>query len=221
MSNEGRPLLELKNLHRGEDIYVLGSASSVKYYEPKFFEDKVTIGINYIYRRLPCRYVLCKELPQDAFNELLAYTVVPTRLVASRYRCGGQAGQQSKNVYEGGHWWVFDHPPNQHTGVDWSVLGSDDSLCVSLSSITSAMHLAAYMGCKNLIMVGIDGGYLDDSIQIFDPPHVDRYHDFLRMSHRMLPFFRDRLSSHYGITVTHLSPFLGFCLEGRAFRSIS
>ena len=56
---EGKNFLgikELKNMYSGEDIWVICAGSSMNYVSSDFFENKITIGINQVYRHFPCNY---------------------------------------------------------------------------------------------------------------------------------------------------------------------
>jgi hypothetical protein len=40
-------LVALEGKHDGETAYVIGSGKTLEYYEPAFFEDKLTIAVNF------------------------------------------------------------------------------------------------------------------------------------------------------------------------------
>jgi hypothetical protein len=56
-----KELIEFKNLHKGEDIYVIASGKSVDFIDNSFFENKITIGINQVYKKIKTKYLLRKE----------------------------------------------------------------------------------------------------------------------------------------------------------------
>jgi hypothetical protein len=56
-----RNLKDFKNLHENEDIYVLASGKSVDFIDNSFFENKIIIGINQAYKKIPCQYLVRKE----------------------------------------------------------------------------------------------------------------------------------------------------------------
>lgn len=209
-----RPVTHLKDRHAGEDAWVLAAGPSLDYVEPEFFANKLTVGVNYTYRRFPCRYVVGKELPQAAFEEYRG------TLVVSRHRCGNRG--QPCNRYDGeGEYYVFEHADNRATAVDWSVLGTD-RLVVSYSTVTSAVHLAAYMGAANILLGGTDGGLLDGRLQYADYPRNRNrsrtwYRRFIRRMEPQTLELRDRLRRVYGCRVHMLNPFLNFDFEGHTF----
>lgn len=209
-----RPITELKGWHRGEDAWVIAAGASMEYVEPAFFAGKWTIGVNYTYKRFPCRYVVGKELPQAAFDELRQ------RLIVSRHRYGRLDHPQTEYAGEGDYY-AFEHVMNQHTAVDWSVLGTD-RIVVSYSTVTSAIHLAAYMGAANILLCGTDGGALDGRLNFtgYSEMPPQRFAWYRRWVQQMTPQtleLRDRLRQVYGCRIYMLNPFLGFDLEGHTF----
>jgi hypothetical protein len=42
------PMDDYENLHEGETIYVLGSGATLDYLTPDFFDDKITIAVNFV-----------------------------------------------------------------------------------------------------------------------------------------------------------------------------
>lgn len=49
------------DLHKNKDIYVIGSGNSCDYIDPSFFNNKITIGINHVYKKFNCTYYIRKE----------------------------------------------------------------------------------------------------------------------------------------------------------------
>ena len=43
-----KKISELKEIHTGEDVWVLAAGPSMNYLDPSFFENKVTVGVNRI-----------------------------------------------------------------------------------------------------------------------------------------------------------------------------
>src|SRR5438874_647953 len=53
-----RSITELKGRHAGADIWLIAAGPSLNYVAPAFFEGKVTLGVNDVYRRFPCSYLV-------------------------------------------------------------------------------------------------------------------------------------------------------------------
>ena len=45
---EYNPMDDYENLYEGETIYVLGSGATLDYLTPNFFDDKITIAVNFV-----------------------------------------------------------------------------------------------------------------------------------------------------------------------------
>ena len=209
------PVTRLKNKHRGEDAWVIAAGPSMGFVEPDFFEGKWTIGVNYTHRRFPCRYVVGKEVRADAFAPK-SHT-----LIVSRHGHGNL--RRPETTFPGpGEYYVFDHVQNRKKRVDWSVLGTD-KIVVSYSTITSAMHVAAYMGAANIMLCGTDGGMLDGNIVYegyypnMPPRKRAQYREFVQTIKAQTVELRDRLLEVYGCRVYMLNPFVNFDFEGHLF----
>ena len=101
-------LADFRKKHDGQDIYIICSGKSCDYLSADFFKNKLTLGVNNVYKKFPCNYLLFKE---------------------------------------------------------------NTKLMVSYSTITSAIHLAYYMGAKNIILVG------HDCCSIKNENNFEGYHD--------------------------------------------
>ena len=45
-------LKQFKNIHVGKDIYVIASGKSVDYIDETFFNNKITIGMNQVFKKI-------------------------------------------------------------------------------------------------------------------------------------------------------------------------
>ena len=147
-----KELKDFKNIHQNLDIYVLASGKSVDYIESSFFDNKIVIGINQAYKKIPCQYLVRKE------NALLDDVCMknPSSII---FISKGNKGQlNSKNLKSCEvlssceNIVIFNHLKNENTKVVFPQ--EEDYLVVSYSTITSGIHLAAYMGAKNIILIG-------------------------------------------------------------------
>jgi hypothetical protein len=53
-----KSVVELKNKHEGEDIYILASGKSVDFFNEDFFENKIVIGVNQAYKKICCDFIV-------------------------------------------------------------------------------------------------------------------------------------------------------------------
>ena len=218
-----RPLSELKNAHSGEDIWVIASGASMDFVDADFFANKITVGVNRVNRKFDCSYIVAKDA--SGFDELLQFRK-NARFVFSRYESGDLGNPLNDVEYE--HW-VFDHPRKlANQAPDLSVIGSDQ-LVVSYSTITSALHLAAYLGAHSIVVCGHDCGAINGEISFRD------YYSNLNQIQGSDPaYYRwlGEIEQHsvgvirevrrvYRVSVHSLNPFLNFNLDGHTFESSS
>jgi hypothetical protein len=142
---------ELKNIEEGKDIYVIASGPSMNLIPNSFFDGKVTIGVNEVYRKYDCKYYLRKEF-EGLKEEYNAIKDKDCKLIVSE-RDGG-AGSGNRNSIEGDYYF-FRHRPNTcEMPKDLDL--DNGELVVSWSTTTSAIHLAYFLGAKNIIICGHD-----------------------------------------------------------------
>lgn len=202
--------IECLKQSESRDAYVLGSGASLNYMNPSFFYDKLTIGVNLISKFLPCTYTVTKWDSKELIQSLIDKG--DTKVVVSRERCGntGELADFS------GYCYVFDHCKNEEHIVDLSVIDSSSKLVVSWSTMTSAIHFAYFLGCKNIILCGHDCGLIDGKTNLsgyyetdISQPFVARYED---QTIKLVQCLRK-----LGVNVVSLNPFINFGLEGHLF----
>lgn len=219
-----RPVSELKNKHAGADVWVIVAGPSMDHVDPAFFANKITVGVNQVYRKFPCTYLVRKDavLSEEAFQ-----SGIP--LVIAEHDGGGFINP--KNSVSGPAWY-FDHPdldegrilsPDDQSALD--IIGTD-KLIVSHSTITTGIHFAAYLGAANIIVCGHDGGSLDGRIVYtgYHEPEMDEwwdqwYRNWVNMIMLQTRQVRERLQRVYGCRIYSMNPFLGFGLEGHEFKA--
>ena len=155
-----QPHTLLKNVHSGEDIWVLASGPSMNYIDPSFFENKLTIGVNRIVAYFNCDYVVTKD--PTGFEKIQKH-LGNGSLIISKHRAGEIRKRETEIDCD--HYY-FTHPgkiPIQQPNLN--CVGTDD-IVVSWSTLTSAIHMAAYMGAKNIILCGHDCGTIDGEATI-------------------------------------------------------
>ena len=202
-------IYELEGRHFGDDIWIVAAGPSMDHVSPRFFQNKVSIGVNQAYLRFQTDYLVRKE--SEGFREARE-TGIP--LIMSRYATGSyQQGLNPSADY------VFDHLDNGLKQVDVSVISETSrKIVVSYSTITSAIHIAAVMGAANIILCGHDCGTLDGKSRMADYPEApigDRW--YRQWLGEILPqtlAVRERIRQVYGCNIYSLSPFLGLAHEG-------
>lgn len=218
-----KSIKELRDKHLGEDIYILASGKSVDFFNEDFFDGKVVIGVNQAYKKMWCDYLVRKEV--KFIKESLETDSV---VIVSEYDSGNlNSGENKLNTNKIDHenLYYFEHLDNRHTGIDTSVFGTD-KIVVSFSTITSAIHIAAYMGAKNIILVGHDCGTIDGEMtfkgyynSIKDTPWSDwnQYKNWLKVIESQTIEVKKQVRHHYGANVVSLNPFVSFNLENHLY----
>ena len=219
-------LTEFENIHKDKDIYILASGKSVDFIDNSFFENKIVIGINQVYKKIQCKYLVRKEY--DLMKEVFELNK-DSILFVSKGVCGGKgAGNLDivrKNNFSNAV--VYNHNLN-NCKVPKTI--PDNGLVVSWSTITTGIHLAAYMGAKNIMLVGHDCGPINGE------PNFKNYHSkktyklahsrgkkdyiiWLRQIEAQTIAVKNLLKKKYNCNIHSINPFVSFNLEGNIFKS--
>lgn len=206
-----------KNIHKGQDVWVIASGSSMDFVDPSFFYGKVTVGVNEVYRKFKSLdYLVLKE--NSSLPEAVAHVKTENldlKIIKSLKDCGNSAFADTPDEYQNNESvYIFDHFSNRGAAVDIPVLGGD-IIVVSWSTITSAIHFAAYLGAKNIIICGHDCGKLDGKENIHEYGVYQTDVPYINFEGQTL-----KLAKHLrgqGINVCSLNPFINLGLEGHAY----
>ena len=216
------PLNQYKDKHNGEDIYILLSGNSMSYMPRSFFDGKITIGLNLMYRYFRCSYLFAKDIRDK-------------RTFLKYYNAATDGGSEFiTSVEHEGFSHLFDTwreyivaPLGDWNGfVDPSLIGTD-TIVNSHLTITSAMHIAFYMGAKNIILCGADCGLLDGKNNVIDYhidfKNIDINHTLRTMSHPYnelnIKIMRKHLARR-GCNVVSINPFVNIGLEGHVYSRV-
>lgn len=213
----------LKDKHAGSTIWVFGSGASVGYLSPRFFDDKLCIATNLIadyfdlksyYLFTHYHYNVLENLEKPGMLAAVTHDVCSSRWHPERAKlpsegCVKDDGHVIYNyltdrVPKGG---AFD--PYKHAKKDEIVFGS--------SSIHGSMHLAAFMGASNIVLVGADCGSIDGQHRIDKYPVGHQPWDTYNQ-HLML--MKSWLKDNFSVEVYSLNPFVNFNLEGHKFQGV-
>lgn len=212
----------LKNAHAGCDIWVIAAGPSAGFVDPEFFHGKITVCVNFTWQTFPASYVMVKE-----GYALQAALDAGEIVVASRFHCGSRSHVENLSLVSKAETqpvYIFDHLENRLDIVDLSVIGSDNQLVVSFSTITSALHLAAYLGAANIILVGHDCGTVDGQLKMpayyesdFQVKEPGFYRRFIGSIEPQTLAVRDRIRQVYGARVYSLNPWVNLGMEGHSY----
>lgn len=211
---------KLSNIHVGSDIYVVASGKSLDYFKPSFFEGKIIVGVNQVYKKIKTDYLVYKD-PKI----LPAAIATDSKVLLSKHRYGNTRlplnviPNGSRNVY------TYSHNCNTDAGIiDASNILS--KLIVSKSTMTTAIHAAAYMGAKNIFLVGHDCGLINDEANftgyysnISESPWTkwDEYKAWLLTIEAQTIRTKKLIEDAYGCNIHSINPFINFNLEGNKY----
>lgn len=217
-------MLELKSLkdkHKGQDIYVIGSGPSCNFIDPSFFENKISVGTNQTYRKFKTDYIVRKEhkLLQDTLDNHQGVTLVSKLNAGSLQTIDATKYKNTERLC------VYNHHHNNISKINLSAFDKEDFLCISFSTITTSMHFAYHLGAKNIILVGVDHGTLDGK-HTFDGYYKDikespwgnwnQYKVWLKQLNKDTIAIKQRINQ-LGTNVYSLNPFINFSLEGHKY----
>ena len=222
-----KPLTELKNKYNNQDIWIVLAGSSMDYISQEFFENKIVLGVNQVYKHYKCDYVImkdCMETPRYTRSiEQLQSKNIP--LIFSEYYKGDDS--KEKNNANHSNAYYFRHNSKRNSFEYGLENLSDDEIISSKSTVTSMMHIAAYMGAKNIILCGHDCGRLNGNL--YYEGYMERdwqsSENWPGISNRINEIevetlqVRNYLMEKYNCNIHSLNPFLNFGLEGHKFTS--
>ena len=214
---------ELKNCEKGNDIYVLASGKSLDFIPPEFFANKVTIGVGDLYAsKYAPKYTVMKE--QMSIQNALQYHTI---LIVSMHDCGNYNGRLNA-VDTDKAYYYFDHLSND-TQVHLEELDGD-RIIVSWTTMTSAIHLAYYLGAANIILAGHDCGQIDGETNIsgywnlfytdqHQRPSESWYKSWLGQISPASELLAKEIRKR-GVPVVSINPFINMQLEGHKYEAI-
>jgi len=224
MANRRISHIELKNIYKDQDIWVIGSGTSMQFIAKDFFKNKVTIGPCQVWKYFELDYNLHKH--QEFVQEAIDNKQI---VIASKHDCGDI--DQPLNEYQS-HF-IFTHKRGRFGELETNFvenlksIGKDDDIFVSYSTISSCIHLAAYMGAKNIMLCGHDCGWIDNKSHMFDygkrliefhKNDFNKYHNmwFKRVEEDSIRL-RQKLKEIYKCNIYSLNPFINLGLEGHKY----
>ena len=210
-------LADFAGIHPGETVWVLGSGASLQGVSPMMFAGQTVVATNFAGTTAGLEHfysVAHHHSDADRIAalrpDLLVFTPdieqlppedrSPARASAPNVRFVPTTDQ---------HYSRFD--PEAHWPTD------DDRLVVGPTSLHMAMHLAAYMGGANIILVGADCGAFDNVSRIADYPDPNG-HLHYGLWTRSLEAMARRLRI-LGVGVHSLNPWVTPRLEGHRYET--
>jgi hypothetical protein len=211
----------LRNAEAGKDIYVVGSGKSIDYLPDSFWEGKIVIGVNTVPNRVPCQYLVSHHYKiLQPFIDRGKVKVITSEVEACIFHCTFAGWTRPTYWYEklSGDFYVYEHLNQGYVHINLSVFDRPHTLITGGSIVTTALHFAYFLGAKNIVCVGVDGGSLDGEMNYKDYENPTPALHMSNVSHqleKMANAIRER-----GIPVMSINPFLNFCNEGHEFKAM-
>lgn len=204
----------LRDAHKGETIWVIGSGPSLDYIDRGFFADKTCVCVNNVGWRLELdSFYTVTHYWLDAVN--VAEARPDTTVICSTVDLGEGTREESNRYADLPNIRRFDTLPQQFDRFDPEAHWPEepDRLIVGPTSLHMTMHFAHYLGAASIVLVGADCGRIDDATNfegyaVGDNPFAT-WAEFLP---RVANAIRAR-----GTNVYSLNPFVNFALEGHHY----
>ena len=218
-----KTIQELKDIHKGEDIWVIGAGSSMNFVDSSFFENKICISVNQMYEKFPCEYVVGRDLQvterwDDTIKDLRNH---PT--IKFLYSTLHQGHGVRNDVPLSDNFYSFESGINDDIrGLE--CIGTDRMVCMR-TTLNTCMNLAAHMGAKNIMICGKDEGKIDGRLYVdgyvksnwTDSENWNGIEHWLYLTSKNTRMIRDRIKEVYGCNIHSLNPFINFKLEGHKY----
>ncbi|MHB1098513.1 MAG: hypothetical protein ACYCZR_03045 [Burkholderiales bacterium] len=210
-------LVDLKDRHKGEDIWVLGSGATLNHVDPEFFRGKTMVVTNHIGHELGI-YGADTYSHSHYHSEAIALAMrYPDNIVVTPEGDRGYAGSPSRLLDN------IVHYPHHPTKFDFTPRWMPDGLVVGSTSLHGSMHLAAHMGAATIMLAGADCGVTDGESNhrlhgVSGDLEVNDMGEWLARWNRHLIAVKEALVDAYGVRVMSLCPWVNLHLEGHDFR---
>jgi len=207
----------LKDRHYGADVYVIGSGKSLEFFPVDMFDEEITIGVNSGWSNhldhVTSMVTKYHALAMGWKDSDRVEGMVTTRGIRGHHHTYLEDIAES-SLFIADH---NDNPVERFTAAHWPE--DTDHLVASHSTITTGMHLAAYMGASRIIVVAADCGVIDGEMNVIGHDKKETTLDTLRSFDKQNAIVKAELESRYQTHVVSLSPFVTPNMTGHTFES--
>ena len=211
-------LESLRGIHDGETAWVIGSGPSLNFIDPDFFDRKLCVVPNFVGQTLQLKnYYFYSNYHADAKKVMNDSEVIAGVVLAKdTLHQNAWDGPVPKNL-------AFSEAHNYSPpGSTWNPYNSPPppgQIVYGSSGIHGTIHLAAHLGAKDIILVGVDAGVIDGQEQVNGyPTAAQRFSFGVWNSHTII--LKAWLAENYGTRVYSLNPFVNLNLEGHTFEGV-
>lgn len=209
---------QFKNIHKGKDIYVFGSGSTIDMMPIDFFDGKILIFVNYSYRiiKLP-GYIIIHHHP---ILEEIPEKLHPVTFVSEYWTCRYDSPKINPGKYN-----IYNHKNQGYHVTDFTPLheNTNDTILTGGNTVINAIGLAVFMGAKNILLVGCDAGEINGQINCkgYYPEVTTAQHEQIQKGHAARSFalnleIRTELKK-IGVNLLSVFPFMDLACEGNRY----
>ena len=219
-----KSIVELKNKHKEEDIWIITAGSSMDYVSKDLFDNKITISVNDMVQYFKSDYLVMKDCMKPKFAKALKCAEsLNIPLLFTKYHEG--KSQSELNKVNNTNSYIFDHNPKIKSFEEEVKNLKENEIINSRSTVTTAMHIAAYMGAKNIILCGHDCGTINGNLYYKNylpgGKHPKQWWGGLEGAISQYEYQTsitcDYLKRKYNSNVVSLNPFINFNLGGNKY----
>jgi 2-polyprenyl-3-methyl-5-hydroxy-6-metoxy-1,4-benzoquinol methylase len=173
----GRSIEELWRKFEGENIYIFGGGPSLLKVNPEDFRDKICFGINYSFEKMPYMdYILVHEIETyESIRQVIDNKkfLLPETLVRHYYADKRNKDSPHRIPTENPEAYIYpiQNPYEKNISAKDIRLTKNANIFTWSCTTHSAIHLAAYMGAKNIFLIGVDYKLFADGKVHFDTNH--------------------------------------------------
>ena len=215
-------LEDLRGRHAGEDVWVVGSDSTVELFGPDFFDGRTVVGINLASNLIPVTYTVTKadgEASHGVYQGLAEKRPDMVTVTSKR-----EQGWYREPLVQIPGAVVFDHHDNPAEGFDPArhVPTEPGWLLVSQSTSGSALHFAAFLGARTVFTVGIHGGRFGaqaHSVGYYETDQGNTHDVTYRIGAAQVGGICRKLTELYGTRFVTVLPWGNLACDGTSFRA--
>lgn len=231
-SSKKQSVSELFGRHQGEDIYILGTGTSARVFPMDFLKGKTIIGLNMAWKLFPVQYCLTTR-PELNIPEFIGEKTQAEVIWITKYEKLVNQNQRYFVDQNAKRFYFFttpkdnnkrhpDEPSEAGRILEWIDNTEGDYLYLWTSVSQTAVHLAANMGAKNVILVGCD------NTSLMRNHHAHQQHTFwkkenpnirYRQYYKGLAEVRTAVRKR-AVNVVSLNPFLGIGYHNEDFTTL-
>lgn len=201
---------KFKNIHKGKDIWVVGSGGSLEYVEPSFFDNKIVVGVNMAYKHWHVDYTVVMHL--WLIDEALE---AGQTVITSEYECCyPERGRLETEKYTDKEVYMYKHLRQDYMIMHYDWFDQEDALVIGGTTAINAMSFAYHLGASTIMLAGIDGCSVNGMTHYSGYKKEGKTYDHGQINvirndyHKLVVEYRDFLKEE-GVPVYSLSPFIG------------